>query len=126
MAIRNHKHPTSNIYNQEKNFFLPKDQTFSNRFLFMEKGKKSKSFIFKYDMTDPNLDLHDEEFIILEEKYVNRIDLIAFKFYENSKYWWLIALRNNISDPLKELTKGTRLLIPKLHIIKNKILFFTG
>lgn len=50
----------------------------------------------------------------------DRIDLIAYKHYKNqvedaSKYWWVIADANNITDPL-DLSEyiGKEILIPNI------------
>lgn len=43
----------------------------------------------------------------------NRIDLIALKYYNNVRYWWVIALANNIYNAFL-LTPGTSLKIPKM------------
>lgn len=31
--------------------------------------------------------------------YENRLDLIAYRFYNNPLYWWIIASASNIKDP---------------------------
>lgn len=33
------------------------------------------------------------------EQDLNRLDIISEKFYNTPKYWWLIALTNDIIDP---------------------------
>lgn len=33
-------------------------------------------------------------------EYRNRLDLIAYKVYENVELWWIIAYYNNIVNPL--------------------------
>lgn len=33
-------------------------------------------------------------------EYENRLDLISYKVYGNCEYFWVIALVNNISNPL--------------------------
>lgn len=43
-----------------------------------------------------------------------RIDVISLIAYSNSKYWWIIALANNIIDPLNEIKEGTVLRIPTI------------
>lgn len=41
-----------------------------------------------------------------------RTDLISVKFYGTSKYDWVIEDVNNIRDPIKDVTPGTKLVIP--------------
>lgn len=48
----------------------------------------------------------------VEKFYVGRMDLIANVFYNEPRYWWIIAQYNNILDPFSEITEGRILLIP--------------
>lgn len=43
---------------------------------------------------------------------VNRLTIIAMKFYDNPLYWWIIAKMNDISDPFYTPPVGTQLKIP--------------
>jgi len=47
----------------------------------------------------------------IEAGFEYRSDLISNKFYGTSKYDWVIEQINNIKDPIKDLTIGTKLLI---------------
>ena len=42
----------------------------------------------------------------------DRLDSIAYQFYENSSLWWIIASANNIHDAPFALDEGTELRIP--------------
>ena len=46
------------------------------------------------------------------------LDGIAFDYYGNSKYWWVLADVNNIENPFI-LETGTPILIPNLNNIFN-------
>lgn len=48
----------------------------------------------------------------VENFYTGRLDLIASVFYNEPRYWWVIAQYNNILDPFSEITPGRVLLIP--------------
>jgi hypothetical protein len=48
----------------------------------------------------------------VENFYENRLDLIASVFYNEPRYWWIIAQYNNILDPFSEITAGRVLRIP--------------
>lgn len=50
---------------------------------------------------------------------VLRLDLIAYKYYTNVEYWWIIAAANNILDPFN-LTVGTILRIPGETFVINE------
>ena len=52
-----------------------------------------------------------DQFFMVTQKYVDRIDLIAAKFYNNVIMWWVIAKANHISNPLS-IPLDTILRIP--------------
>ena len=49
-------------------------------------------------------------------KDTDQLDGIAFKYYNNSKLWWLIADVNLIFNPF-ELITGNKLIIPNLNVL---------
>lgn len=49
---------------------------------------------------------------VVENKYQNRLDLIASLFYNEPRYAWFLAQYNNILDPFSEVLGGRVLLIP--------------
>lgn len=53
--------------------------------------------------------------------YSDRLDTLAFQYYRNSKYWWIIADVNDVLNPF-ELTVGQTLIIPDLDLIKAYVL----
>lgn len=56
-----------------------------------------------------------QEFIFLvRQEHVGRIDLISYQAYGTANLWWLVAQRNQIIDPLSELSMGQEILIPAL------------
>jgi phage tail protein X len=42
----------------------------------------------------------------------DRLDLLAYQFYNNLKYWWIIAHANNVGKGTMVLAEGTQLRIP--------------
>jgi hypothetical protein len=44
-------------------------------------------------------------------KYGDRLDRIAHKHYSDDTMWWIIAVANNITNPL-DITIGKEILIP--------------
>lgn len=50
----------------------------------------------------------------VESHEVDRLDLIAHKYYKNPLLWWVIAQANDIHDPFIALEPGTLLRIPSL------------
>ena len=55
---------------------------------------------------------HDSDtFHVVTDADCKRTDLIAWKYYQDVRLWWVIAEFNNISNPL-EIPTGTTLRIP--------------
>lgn len=60
---------------------------------------------------------HESTYIVGVETE-NRLDLISYRCYSTSKYWWVIALANYIIDPF-DVPYGTVLRIPPLTQLYN-------
>ena len=52
--------------------------------------------------------------------YGDKLWMLAYKYYGDSKFWWVIADVNNIINPF-ELTVGLDLLIPDIEVIKTAL-----
>lgn len=46
----------------------------------------------------------------------NRLDLLAYEYYNSAQLWWVIAVANDISNPL-ELDPGQILRIPAMETL---------
>ncbi len=57
--------------------------------------------------------LSDESYAI-DPAYDQRPDLLAHALYNNSRLWWVFALRNPdvIKDPLRDFKSGTVIFLP--------------
>lgn len=60
----------------------------------------------------PDVDLLDCQLFHVTGIYVNRLDLIAKKFYGDATLWWFLAKQNHIEDP-SIVPVDTTLQIPK-------------
>lgn len=69
----------------------------------------------KVDIPESNLDKYYTVDIVSE----NRLDIIASSYYNSPRYWWVIALANNINDPF-DVPKGTLLRIPPLSSLTGR------
>ena len=56
-------------------------------------------------------DSSDTEYKV-DAYYTGRLDLISASFYNEPRYWWVIAQCNNIIDPVSEVVAGVVLRIP--------------
>jgi hypothetical protein len=43
---------------------------------------------------------------------LERIDIMAYQYYDACPYWWVIAKANNMGLLPTEMTSGTRIVIP--------------
>lgn len=64
-------------------------------------------------LPDIKVTLSDEEYVI-DPAYDERPDLLAKALYNNSRLWWVFALRNPdvIKDPLRDFKSGTVIFLP--------------
>lgn len=62
----------------------------------------------------PSLSLTTADSHRVTEVTEYRPDLVSFKFFGSYNYGWLIALHNNMLDPISEMTRGRRIFIPDL------------
>ena len=58
----------------------------------------------------------DDQYFMVTPECVDRIDLIAAKFYENVILWWVIAKANHLENPLC-IPLDTILRIPSIHTL---------
>lgn len=56
---------------------------------------------------------------IVTNSTANRLDKISTIFYNDPKYWWVIAHANNIFDAFNDLPRGKKLRIPPLSSIQG-------
>lgn len=60
-----------------------------------------------------NLEAADNDSIyVVENFYEGRLDQIASVFYNEPRWWWVIAQYNAILDPFAEITAGRILILP--------------
>jgi len=55
----------------------------------------------------------DDSYFTVTLETENRLDLIAYNYYGSARYWWIVALANNIIDPF-DVPVGKRLRIPPM------------
>jgi hypothetical protein len=68
----------------------------------------------------PNIPLRDDDVYVATE-YGDRLDTLAFDYYEDSTLWWIIASANNIHGAKFAFEPGTVLRIPQnyIQILRN-------
>ena len=48
-----------------------------------------------------------------------RLDLIAFQYYNNPAFWWVIAEANDIVFPMRDVFAGLVLRIPSINTVHS-------
>ncbi len=62
-----------------------------------------------------------DQYHMVTDDDVHRIDLLAWRYYGDCSLWWVIAEANNIRNPL-ELEPAKILRIPAIETIQMKVL----
>jgi hypothetical protein len=70
---------------------------------------------------DQFLSYPDDLTYVVERKFVGRLDLIAAVYVGEPRYWWVIAMLNNILDPANDVVEGLVIYIPTVERLKNAI-----
>lgn len=60
----------------------------------------------------------DDSYFVVTKREEGRLDMISNDYYSTPKFWWVLAMANNIVDPF-ELEVGTRVRIPQLLSLYN-------
>lgn len=63
----------------------------------------------------PEIPLRDDDVYVASETG-DRLDTLAYQYYNDASLWWIIATANNIHDAPFGLTDGTILRIPQNYI----------
>lgn len=67
------------------------------------------------------LDQGTYEIYTIGESDIRRVDLIAWKFYQDVNMWWVLCVYNNIANPFEDLTPGQKILIPNKTLVQQTI-----
>lgn len=68
----------------------------------------------------------DDQAYVVEKKFAGRLDLITALYLGEPRYWWVVAMYNNILDPNAECTEGSIIYIPPLERVKALLNGKTG
>jgi hypothetical protein len=65
----------------------------------------------------------DDLSFVLDSKYQNRPDLLAYDIYGDPNLWWVFAARNPsvIKDPVYDMIPGTVIFLPQASTIKSSL-----
>ena len=86
-----------------------------------DKRLKMKSGVLANETVRRRLvrDTNDDRYIRVNPDEEHRIDLVAFRAYNDVRLWWIIAVANDLEDPMI-LDVGTVLRIPSMFAIYGR------
>jgi hypothetical protein len=83
-----------------------------NRYESTNQITGSISFTKRYETTTyPKLIKKEDDVYIISKK-LDRLDLLADKYYNDSRFWWIIALANNLGKGTLQIPAGRQIRIP--------------
>jgi len=59
----------------------------------------------------PKIKPTDNDIYIISEQ-MDKLDTLAFKYYGDASFWWIIAAANNINDATLYIEPGIQIRIP--------------
>ena len=71
----------------------------------------------------PNIDANDTDIVVMTVQG-DRLDLLANEYYQDPSMWWVIALKNDITEVDISMKEGIILRIPSMNEaiqIKNSL-----
>ena len=105
---------------EEKQAYKPKYDSSSKMrnydIIFDEENKHMRLGFYNNKIKDKRIP-PSAQFYTVDLSTQYRIDLISLLFYDTPIYDWVIKDANNISDPIRDLYVGRRLIIPSLNSI---------
>lgn len=92
-----------------QDFSLPQHHRFRGKAIYVtEEGRQ-----FYESWIPPQIsEASDDRYLEVTPGTVGRLDLISFDIYGTPKFWWLIAVTNNIFDPFEDMYPGMILRCP--------------
>lgn len=63
---------------------------------------------------------------VIENFYEGRLDLISAVFYDEPRWWWVLAQYNNMTDPISETTAGRVIYVPAKERLHLMLMTVTG
>lgn len=86
-----------------------------NRYEKIEKLKTESGKRYKKTIQYPLMERNVNDIYIIGRQG-DRIDNLAYKYYSDSKLWWIIARANNIGNGNLSVPIGEQIRIPSNHI----------
>lgn len=84
----------------------------ASRYLYAKDLKKENTEkLYKETVIYPRVLPNEEDIYIIAESF-DKLDILAKKYYGDEKFWWVIAIANNINDATLYIEPGRQIRIP--------------
>jgi hypothetical protein len=94
-------------------YLAPRNYNHSSRYrIYKQIADTQNNTVYLESINPVELSSSGEIFHSVEDSEENRLDIIAKKYYGSASMYWVIAMANNIIDPMS-VFKGTILKIPR-------------
>jgi hypothetical protein len=106
---------------QQVKYLAPRVYNHTSRYTTLRRIQSKKDGkIYHENWVKKIIDISpDDSYFVVTVREEGRLDMIANDYYNSPKFWWVLALANDIIDPF-DLKIGTRLRIPPLLSLYNK------
>jgi hypothetical protein len=93
---------------------------FHRRDSFLKNAGTFENFLDLNALPKMPKSLYDEEYTLSSADH-KRPDLLAYKIYNNTRLWWVFALRNPdvLVDPINDFVEGTVIQLPSGDTVKR-------
>lgn len=81
------------------------------RYNSIEKTRNEKGKEVYTSMSFPDIPVSEQD-VYITTNSMDRLDMLAYKYYGNPRYWWVIAMVNNLSNGSLAVEGGIQLRIP--------------
>ena len=83
----------------------------AGRYVNIQKQKDDKGKRYLPTVLYPNIPYSSND-VDVRTVPGDRLDLLAYQFYKNVKYWWIIAHANNLGKGTMAIPEGSQVRIP--------------
>tara|TARA_R100000908_G_scaffold43393_1_gene20358 strand:- start:232 stop:537 length:306 start_codon:yes stop_codon:yes gene_type:complete len=84
-----------------------------NRYESVRTIKDGRTHVRKFEsVAYPKFERKEDDIYIITRK-LDRLDSIAERYYDDSRYWWIIAVANNLGKGTLTVPAGLQLRIPQ-------------
>ena len=79
---------------------------------------RNRKYLELYEPPIKQDNLAESRFLIIQNKYNKRPDLLAYDLFGSSRLWWVFAHYNRdaLKDPVMDFTAGKNIIVPKKYV----------